>query len=83
MVELDKEEFLQRLDLRISTISCLLSTHEKYLCCDIPDRKKFIEVQKAIDNASKKLMESMHEIDERMKKHFADLREEISKENEQ
>ena len=36
MIDFDKEEFLQRLDIRIATISALLCTHEKYLCRDVP-----------------------------------------------
>lgn len=77
MIDIDKEEFLYRLDLRISAISCLLSTHEKYLCRDIQNRKSYIEMQKAIDNANEKLMESMHEIDERIKNGFDGLRLEM------
>ena len=40
MIDLDKEEFLARLDIRIATITSALALHEKHLLTDLP-RKEF------------------------------------------
>lgn len=82
--QMEREEFLQRLDLRISVISAFLATHEKYCCRDLPP-KNFKEAQKAIDKINYDLMEQMREIDEKIVKHYDEYREEYrtSKENEQ
>lgn len=76
---IDREEFLQRLDLRITVISCLISTHEKYLCRDLQNRKSYIEAQKTIDKANERLMESVRKIDEEIKERFEKLRKEFKK----
>jgi N12 class adenine-specific DNA methylase len=80
MIDLDKEEFLQRLDIRIATISALICTHEKYLCRDVP-RKDYIEVQRSIDRLNQELVETMHDVDRKTKNAFAKLKEKIAKEN--
>lgn len=82
--QMEREEFLQRLDLRISAISAFLATHEKYCCINFSP-KDFNEAQKKIDKTNYELMEQMREIDEKIVKHYDEYREEYrkSKENEQ
>ena len=78
MIDFDREEFLERLDFRISVISCLLSTHEKYLCRDLP-RKSFEEMIKSIDEAHKYLLRHLHDFDDKICDHFRYLREKLLK----
>lgn len=80
MIDFDKEEFLARLDIRITTISALLCTHEKYMCRNVP-RKDYNEVQRSIDRLNQELVETMHDLDRKIKNAFAELKEKISKEN--
>ena len=80
MIDFDKEEFLARLDIRITTISALLCTHEKYVCRDVP-RKDYIELQRSIDRLDQELVETMHDLDKKIKNAFAELKEKIAKEN--
>lgn len=80
MIDFDKEEFLARLDIRITTISALLCTHEKYMCRDVP-RKDYYEVQWSIDRLNKELVETMHDLDQKTKNAFTELKDKIAKEN--
>lgn len=79
MIDLDREEFLQRLDVRILAISALLATHEKYMCRDVP-RKDYIEVQRSIDRLNNELIENMHGIDQKIQNCFSQLKAEMVKE---
>lgn len=76
MIDFDKEEFWARLDLRISTISALLSTHEKYFCVDL-ERRKFMDAQKKIDDANDELLKQMNEIDRKIQMTYEKLRKEF------
>lgn len=80
MIDLDKEEFLARLDIRIATITSALAYHEKYLLMDLP-RKEFIEAERAINNMNARFNEYVKEMDEKIRGHFDKLKEKIAKEN--
>lgn len=80
MIDFDREEFLARLDIRIATITSALAYHEKYLLKDLP-RKEFKEVERAIDNMNTRCNEYVKEMDEKIREHFAKLKEKIAKEN--
>ena len=80
MIDLDKEEFLARLDIRIATITSALAYHEKYLLMGLP-RKEFREVEKVIDKMNLRFNEYVKEMDEKIREHFDKLKEKIAKEN--
>jgi hypothetical protein len=80
MIDLDREEFLARLDIRIATITSALALHEKYLLMDLP-RKEYIEAEKAINNMNTRFNEYVKEMDEKIREHFGELKEKIAKEN--
>lgn len=80
MIDIDKEEFLARLDIRIATITSALAYHEKYLLTDLP-KKEFNEAKRAIDNMNTRFNEYVKEMDEKIREHFDKLKEKIAKEN--
>lgn len=80
MIDLEKEEFLGRLDIRIATISSMLAYHEKYLIMDLP-RKEYIEAEKAINNMNTRFNECVKEMDKKIREQFDKLKEKIAKEN--
>lgn len=80
MIDLEKEEFLQRLDIRIAAISTLIQSHESLLCQSL-DRKSFIETQKKISQFHEGVLQQLHDLDQQTQKRFAEFREEIAKKN--
>lgn len=78
---LEKEEFLQRLDIRIAMISALIQSHESLLCQSL-DRKAFIETSKKITQFHEDVLQQLDDLDQQTQKRFAEFREEIAKENE-
>lgn len=80
MIDLEKEEFLQRLDIRIAMISTLIQSHESLLCQSL-DRKSFIETQKKISEFHKNVLEQLQDLDQQTQKRFAEFKEELKNEN--
>lgn len=75
---IDREELLQRLDLRIRTMSELMQAHEKYiisLSVSGNEREKAI---RQIEKSHKDFMESVVKIDNDTKEHFYKLRKEYN-----
>ena len=73
---IDREELLQRLDLRIRTMSELMATHEKYiisLSVSGNEREKAI---RQIDKSHKDFIEAVAKIDNDTKEYFDKLRKE-------
>ena len=76
MIDLDKEEFLKRLDVRIGVISSVLAFHEKYLLRDLP-RKEFLKAEKCIDDMNLKFNNFILETDEKIKLIYEEARSHI------
>ena len=75
---IDREELLQRLDLRIRTMSELMATHEKYivsLSVSGNGREKAI---RQIEKSHKDFIEAVVKIDNETKEHFDKLRQEYN-----
>lgn len=75
---IDREELLQRLDLRIRTMSELMVAHEKYiisLSVSGNEREKAI---RQIEKSHKDFIEGVVKIDNETKEHFDKLRQEYN-----
>ena len=78
MIDFEKEEFLRRLDLRVSAISSMLAYHEKMVANLVVKPSKYREVEECIDKAHRGFMEFIQEHDNKIREFFA---KEIAKEN--
>lgn len=80
MIDLDREEFLARLDIRIAAITSALAYHEKYLITDLP-KKEFIEAEKVIDRTNLRFNEMIKENDRIIREQLEKLKADIAKED--
>ena len=81
MNDFEKEEFLQRLNLRLATISSMLAYHEKFIA-NIhlkPDRYK--EVEKYINKAQTDFLNYIINTDKEISEQFMRIKAELAKEN--
>ncbi len=81
MIDLEKEEFLQRLDIRIAIISEMLAYHEKHLLADLP-QKAFRKAELNIDKMCLDFNNFIQKTDERIKNMFEEARSGIQKKRE-
>ena len=75
---IDREELLQRLDLRIRTMSELMIAHEKYIISLLVSDNEREEVIREIEKSHKDFMEAVVKIDNDTKDHFDKLRQEYN-----
>ena len=73
---IDREELLQRLDLRIRTMSELMVTHEKYIVSLSVSGDKREKAIRQIEKAHKDYIEAVVKIDNDTKEHFDKVRRE-------
>ena len=69
MIDLKEEEFLRRLDIRLSAISTIIAHHEKHLLRDLP-RKELRLAEHTIDEMLLRYHDFISESDEKMKRIF-------------
>jgi hypothetical protein len=72
--KIDREELLQRLDLRIRTMSELMLAHQKYIVSLSVSGDKRNNTIKQIETANKDFLEAVAEIDKDTVEHFDKLR---------
>lgn len=90
MIDLEKEEFLQRLDIRLVAISGMLAYHENHIMSILCDRKGAREMRQHIEQVRNEFCEYILKTDkeiqanfERLKQaNFERLKKEIGEENE-
>ena len=75
---IDREELLQRLDLRIRTMSELMATHEKYIVSLSVSGKEREKAIRQIDKSHKDFIEAVAKIDNDIKEDFDKLRKEYN-----
>ena len=75
---IDREELLQRLDLRIRTMSELMVTHEKYIISLSVSGNKREKAIRRLDKSQKDFIEAVAKIDNDTKEHFDKLRQEYN-----
>ena len=77
MLDLEKEEFLKRLDIRITAISSILAYHEKHIVLGILGETtsgEFEKQYKNIDEAQLAFINYIQDADEKMKKLYEEAR---------
>ncbi len=77
MIDLEKEEFLQRLDIRLGAISGMLAYHEKYIASSLCEPKQFRDVIRNIDKAQQDLIDYITKTDEKIREDFEQLKREV------
>lgn len=83
IIDLDKEEFLQRFDARVHILASMLEFHEKHIAgmCS-KSRSECMSWQKDIEKARKDILDSLTNIDNDIKTHFNEIRTELERQNE-
>ena len=75
---IDREELLQRLDLRIRTMSELMAAHEKYIVSLLVSGNERDKAIRRLDKSQKDFIEAVAKIDNDTKEHFDKLRKEYN-----
>ena len=81
MIDFDKEEFLQRLDLRLATISSMLAYHEKFIANIHLKADKYREAEKYINKAQTDFLNYIVNTDKEISEQFMRIKAELAKEN--
>ncbi len=79
MIDLEKEEFLKRLDIRIAAISSILAYHEKYLLRDL-SHKEYKDASKLVDRMNSTFNNFIVENDEKLKRFFEETQAKMERE---
>lgn len=74
MIDLEKEEFLRRLDIRLSAISGMLAYHEKHIASSLCKPEQFRDVVRNIDKAQRDIVTYITETDEKIREDFGQLK---------
>ena len=82
MTEIEREEFLARLDLRISTMASMLGYHEKWIANNFMNcgakREQVKDLQDNIDKSIITFWENIKEQDQKIKDYFRELEEKLN-----
>lgn len=81
MIDLEKEEFLQRLDVRLVTIASMLAYHEKYIASTLCDHKHYRDVEKRLDRICQDFHEYVFKTDKEIRENFERIKKEMLEEN--
>ena len=71
MIDLNKEEFLLRLDIRLGAMAAMLAFHEKhiaYTACK--NASEYKQAEKRIDNAQQDIAEYIAKADREIRENF-------------
>lgn len=77
MVNLEKEEFLQRLNVRLAAMSSMLEVHESYIASISCNPNQHQEVRKAIHKIHVDLFEYIDKTDKQIQEAFARVKKEM------
>lgn len=66
MIDFDKAEFLNRLDVRFAAFSALLEMHEKYIISLCESRKVFKDATKAVEKHHREIHKFIEETDKKI-----------------
>lgn len=78
MIDFEKEEFLQRLDIRLSAMAAMLAYHEKHVAftaCN--NASEFKQAEKRINNAQQNVTEYIAKTDREIRERFERLIKEV------
>ena len=78
MIDLDKEEFLQRLDVRLIAISAMLAYHEKHTASVLCNAKDFRNVSSHIDQTRQDFHDYIAKTDKEIRENFERIKKEMS-----
>ena len=78
MLDFEKEEFLQRLDVRLIAISGMLAYHEKYTASVLCDNRQYREVERNIDKVRQDFHDYIFKTDKEIRDRFDRIKKEIS-----
>mgnify|MGYP003306035166 CR=1 FL=1 len=81
MIDFDKEEFLQRLDVRLGAISAMLAYHEKFIADIRLKADKYREVEKYINKAQTVFLNYIVNTDKKISEQFLLIKAEFAKGN--
>ena len=76
MIDFDKEEFLQRLDIRLCAISGMLAYHEKYTVSVLCNNKQYREVERNIDKVRQDFLDYIFKTDREIRERFEQIKKE-------
>lgn len=79
MIDLEKEEFLQRLDIRLGAIAAMLAYHEKHIVSSLcsSNASAFKQAEKHIDKSQQALTEYIAKTDREIRENFERIRKEL------
>lgn len=77
MIDLEKEEFLQRLDVRLVAISSMLACHEKYISSALCDPQAYKKSNKIIDDTTERFREYIFDTDKKIQEQFEQIKKEL------
>lgn len=82
MIDFDREEFLQRFDVRLAFLSNLMQTNENYIISMTPvDKSKYEELLKQNKKYHSDLIDWITQKDREVRESFEKMKAEIAKEN--
>ena len=81
MIDLEKEVFLQRLDLRLATISSMLAYHEKFMANTYLKADQYKKVEKYINEAQTNFLNYITNTDKEISEQFNLIKAKFEKEN--
>ena len=75
---IDREEFLQRVDIRIRAMSALITSHEKYIISFSLGGEKKEKAMRQIEKANIEFLEQIAKIDNDTRERFDKVRQEYN-----
>ena len=82
MLDFDKEEFLQRLDIRLVAMAGMLSYHEMYTASVMCTQKQYRDVEKRIEQTRKDFIDYIFKTDKEIRENFERIKKELTEETE-
>lgn len=80
MIDLKKEEFLQRLDIRLIAISGMLAYHEKVMANTLCNHKQYRDVDRQIEQIRQDFHEYIYKTDKEIREKFERIAKELLEE---
>lgn len=79
MIDLKKEEFLHRFDIRLMTFTSVIFQHEKFLASQFCKPEQRRDFEERLDTLQKSLFENISKVDAEIQERFEQLRKESEK----
>lgn len=78
MIDFEKEEFLQRLDIRLGAMAAMLAYHEKHIVSSLCiNASEYKQAEKHIDKTQQALTEYIAKTDREIRENFERIKKEI------